>query len=129
MSALGQKQTCAAQKDMSALPPKADISRGVCPLNWAARSHLPQTDEPYRRGSRGAGADHLIRLLFLIRAHFDSPHCQLSLSPGSVNCIGSQCYRSYVRDRGLIDDSTFLCRAITHNIKFCGPSTRRKKRE
>ena len=25
MSALGQKQTCAAQKVMSALPPKADI--------------------------------------------------------------------------------------------------------
>jgi hypothetical protein len=25
MSALGQKQTCAAQKAMSALPPKADI--------------------------------------------------------------------------------------------------------
>ena len=29
MSALGHKQTCAAQKGMSALPPKADISRGV----------------------------------------------------------------------------------------------------
>jgi hypothetical protein len=27
MSALGQKQTCAAQKVMSALPPKADIPR------------------------------------------------------------------------------------------------------
>jgi hypothetical protein len=27
MSALGQKQTCAAQKVMSALPPKADIRR------------------------------------------------------------------------------------------------------
>jgi hypothetical protein len=25
MSALGQKRTCAAQKDMSALPPKADM--------------------------------------------------------------------------------------------------------
>jgi hypothetical protein len=28
MSALGQKQTCAAQKVMSALPPKADIPSG-----------------------------------------------------------------------------------------------------
>jgi hypothetical protein len=28
MSALGQKRTCAAQKGMSALPPKADINRG-----------------------------------------------------------------------------------------------------
>ena len=27
MSALGQRQTCAAQKGMSALPPKADIPR------------------------------------------------------------------------------------------------------
>ena len=26
MSALGQKQTCAAHKPMSALPPKADIA-------------------------------------------------------------------------------------------------------
>ena len=33
MSALGQKQTCAAQNVMSALPPKADIcgaNRNVC---------------------------------------------------------------------------------------------------
>jgi hypothetical protein len=28
MSALGQKQTCAVQKGMSALPPKADIHVG-----------------------------------------------------------------------------------------------------
>jgi hypothetical protein len=31
MSALGQKQTCAAQKVMSALPPKADI--GAAQIN------------------------------------------------------------------------------------------------
>ena len=30
VSALGQKQTCAAHKPMSALPPKADIRRGKC---------------------------------------------------------------------------------------------------
>jgi predicted DNA-binding ribbon-helix-helix protein len=30
MSALGQKQTCAVQKGMSALPPKADINRHIC---------------------------------------------------------------------------------------------------
>ena len=30
MSALGQKQTCAVQKGMSALPPKADM-RGATP--------------------------------------------------------------------------------------------------
>ena len=35
MSALGQKQTCAAQKGMSALPPKADmcIAHAACPLS------------------------------------------------------------------------------------------------
>ena len=34
MSALGQKQTCAAQKVMSALPPKADM----CSATWDVRS-------------------------------------------------------------------------------------------
>ena len=29
MSALGQKQTCAVQNAMSALPPKADIQRAL----------------------------------------------------------------------------------------------------
>ena len=34
MSALGQKRTCAAQKGMSALPPKADMcSAQLCPLS------------------------------------------------------------------------------------------------
>ena len=35
MSALGQKQTCAAQKVMSALPPKADMcgAPSACPLS------------------------------------------------------------------------------------------------
>ena len=33
MSALGQKRTCAVQKGMSALPPKADIAR----MNWHVR--------------------------------------------------------------------------------------------
>ena len=34
MSALGQKQTCAVQKAMSALPPKADMCGALarCPL-------------------------------------------------------------------------------------------------
>ena len=30
MSALGQKRTCAVRKDMSALPPKADIGHSPC---------------------------------------------------------------------------------------------------
>ena len=48
MSALGQKQTCAAQEGMSALPPKADIASyflgviGVERATWSsiARSKL-----------------------------------------------------------------------------------------
>jgi hypothetical protein len=67
--------------------------------------------------------------LFLRRAHFDGSHRGLCLSTGFVNCISSQCYRSYVRDQGLIDNSTFLCRAIMHDIKFCGPNRRRNKRD
>jgi hypothetical protein len=67
--------------------------------------------------------------LFLRRAHLDGSHRGLCLSTGFVNCISSQCYRSYVRDQGLIDNSTFLCRAIMHDIKFCGPNRRRNKRD
>jgi hypothetical protein len=45
MSALGQKQTCAMQKTMSALPPKADIGqRGKrCKFDpWMLRVALNQ---------------------------------------------------------------------------------------
>ena len=54
MSALGQKQTFAPQKAMSALPPKADMcSNSVCPL-WANsglmhRSKLLFIRSPRRR--------------------------------------------------------------------------------
>ena len=72
-------------------------------------------------------AGHLV--LFPSEHNFNDPHSGLSLPPGFVNCIGGQCYRHCIRDRGLIDDGAFLCRAITHDIKFCGPSTGRKKRE
>ena len=42
MSALGQKQTCAAQKVMSALPPKAvEIADIVCPDAGQSNSALP----------------------------------------------------------------------------------------
>ena len=34
MSALGQKRTCAAQKGMSALPPKADIEGVECDIRF-----------------------------------------------------------------------------------------------
>ena len=41
MSALGQKQTCAVHKVMSALPPKADIDSPdamLANLNWLGRA-------------------------------------------------------------------------------------------
>jgi hypothetical protein len=40
MSALGQKQTFAVQKGMSALPPKADIHGPECPLRPKADIRL-----------------------------------------------------------------------------------------
>jgi hypothetical protein len=46
MSALGQKQTCAVQNGMSALPPiataKADIRKRSCPLHPQKRTCAPQ---------------------------------------------------------------------------------------
>ena len=60
MSALGQKQTCAAQKVMSALPPKADIceclaierERGSVEAIYCGRSLLCRPT--YWRGSAGS---------------------------------------------------------------------------
>ena len=52
MSALGQKQTCAAQKVMSALPPKADMCGATrrCPLSANSR-HLDE-HRHFRRRAR-----------------------------------------------------------------------------
>ena len=46
MSALGQKQTCAVQTGMSALPPEADIKavRSKCPLRAADVDRRPSQD-------------------------------------------------------------------------------------
>ena len=54
MSALGQKQTCAAQKGMSALPPKADMcgaKRNVrfVPIADIARYIAPPCSSPAER--------------------------------------------------------------------------------
>ena len=38
MSALGQKQTCAAQKVMSALPPKADMCGALGDVRFVAKA-------------------------------------------------------------------------------------------
>jgi hypothetical protein len=40
MSALGQKQTCAVQKGMSALPPKADIPGGYPHVCFVPRADI-----------------------------------------------------------------------------------------
>ena len=48
MSALGQKQTCAAHKGMSALPPKADNLQGTSPCPLSANRGHPSS-HIYRR--------------------------------------------------------------------------------
>jgi hypothetical protein len=40
MSALGQKQTCAVQNGMSALPPKADIGRRHSDVRFVPKADL-----------------------------------------------------------------------------------------
>ena len=40
MSALGQKQTCAVQKGMSALPPKADMCDATRDVRFAPKADL-----------------------------------------------------------------------------------------
>ena len=42
MSALGQKQTCAAQKGMSALPPKADICSALADVRFVLQADIAQ---------------------------------------------------------------------------------------
>ena len=75
MSALGQKRTCAAQKGMSALPPKADIceclaierERGSveADLLWALLCR-----PTYWPGS--AGSSDVISAAFNVEFHFDA---------------------------------------------------------
>ena len=40
MSALGQKQTCAAQKVMSALPPKADMCSALADVGFVPKADI-----------------------------------------------------------------------------------------
>ena len=40
MSALGQKQTCAAQKVMSALPPKADMCAATRDVRFVPKADI-----------------------------------------------------------------------------------------
>ena len=48
MSALGQKQTCAAQKVMSALPPKADMCAALADVCFVPIADIPAS----QRGAR-----------------------------------------------------------------------------
>src|SRR5262245_9887402 len=76
-----------------------------------------------------AGSSRCAARLFLRRAHFNCSHRRLGIFSAFINCIASQCYRSYGGDRSLIDDTTFLCREITHDIKFCSPNRRRNQQD
>ena len=46
MSALGQKQTCAAQKVMSALPPKADMCAATRNVRFVPIADIAPTRSP-----------------------------------------------------------------------------------
>ena len=51
MSALGQKRTCAAQKGMSALPPKADMCGATRDVRFVPKADIaPLIRSPRRRG-------------------------------------------------------------------------------
>ena len=65
MSALGHKQTFAAQKGMSALPPKADMCGANKNVRYWAKSRHPQR-KPYGV-SCGAPAEPQFLLDFLVR--------------------------------------------------------------
>jgi hypothetical protein len=47
MSALGQKQTCAAQKGMSALPPKADMCGATSDVRFGPKADISQSTAPF----------------------------------------------------------------------------------
>ena len=51
MSALGQKQTCAAQKLMSALPPKADMCGALAPVRFVLIADISFAATRLHRGS------------------------------------------------------------------------------
>ena len=46
MSALGQKQTCAAQKVMSALPPKADMCGALARVCFVPKADIDEVHGP-----------------------------------------------------------------------------------
>ena len=45
MSALGQKQTCAVQEGMSALPPKADMCGATRDVRFVPEADIPLVDQ------------------------------------------------------------------------------------
>ena len=48
MSALGQKQTCAAQKVMSALPPKADMCSATRNVRFVPKADIAARPRQWR---------------------------------------------------------------------------------
>ena len=73
MSALGQKQTCAAQNVMSALPPIADMCGASSCLLCANSGHQP-IRSPRRHGRSGRGG--------MVR--------KLMMNSNLVNCSGGK---------------------------------------
>jgi hypothetical protein len=60
MSALGQKQTCAAQKAMSALPPKADICSAQAHVRFVPIADITASLDPRERAAMEARLDQVL---------------------------------------------------------------------
>ena len=58
MSALGQKQTCAAQKVMSALPPKADMCGATTHVRFVPIADMKGLGERFSDECRSARQDN-----------------------------------------------------------------------
>ena len=83
-SALGQKQTCAPQKVMSALPPKEDMCGATRDVHFGPIADIPTVRTMPRFGSKAE-----IRLLILMSAY---PLAAVSGSPPSQRTIANNTY-------------------------------------
>ena len=64
MSALGQKQTCAVQKAMSALPPKADMCAATRDVRFVRIADIDMLTRLLRQQSAGYGWALEVRALW-----------------------------------------------------------------
>ena len=88
MSALGQKRTCAVQKRMSALPPKADVR------TWPALNSLGRATEraaAVRAASKSCLSASAVNVKGCDQEPQDKGRDQDSVCPADNNAIGARC--------------------------------------